>query len=234
MSRISNTSRLLGAAFLLQATTSLISGLILAAALIVPGDISSTMLRIAGRPWMMRGVILGEMVTISGVILLAAILFVVLRQQHEIIALTALGLYVLEAAIGAIRLVAGSSLLRVSLNFAREGRSLYSQDLASMLLESLDSAYKLMMLPFCVGAIIFYYLLYRSRLVPAALSLWGLMAVFPVLLGTVLTILGFQPSLFLYLPYIPFEFVIGIWILIKGLNEVRFKETLQPLTVEQP
>jgi len=103
-----------------------------------------------------------------------------------------------------------------------------------MLLKSLDSAYKLMMLPFCVGAIIFYYLLYRSRLVPAALSLWGLMAVFPVLLGTVLTILGFQPSLFLYLPYIPFEFVIGIWILIKGLNEVRFKETLQPLTVEQP
>jgi len=135
MSRISNTSRLLGAAFLLQATTSLISGLILAAALIVPGDISSTMLKIADRPWMMQGVILGEMVTISGVILLAAILFTVLRQQHEIIALTALGLYVLKGAIGAIRLVAGFSLLRVSHDFVREGQALDSQNLASMRLE---------------------------------------------------------------------------------------------------
>ena len=219
MNSINNTSRLLGATFLLQATTSLISGLSLALALIVPGNISASMIRIANRAWLMRAIILGEMVTVAGVILLAAVLFTVLRKENEILALAALGLYILEGAVGAIRLLAALSLLRVSQDYVTEGRPLYLQTLGSLSLESMDSAYKLLTLSFSIGAIFFYYLLYKSGLVPAALSLWGLFAVFPVLAGTVWSILGFQPSWFLYLPYIPFEFVIGIWILSRGLNE---------------
>jgi hypothetical protein len=46
MSSVNNTSRVLGAAFLLQAITSLISGLILKLALIVPGNISESMINI--------------------------------------------------------------------------------------------------------------------------------------------------------------------------------------------
>jgi len=46
MSSVNNTSRVLGAAFLLQAITSLISGLILKLALIVPRNISESMINI--------------------------------------------------------------------------------------------------------------------------------------------------------------------------------------------
>ena len=75
------------------------------------------------------------------------------------------------------------------------------------------------MLAFCAGAIIFYSLLDRSRVVPRWLSLWGLIAVFPCLVGTLAAIFGFQLPFAIYLPYVPFEFVIGIWILVKGVQE---------------
>ena len=55
-----NTSRVLRIAFLLQAVTSLISGLIMKLALTVPGDISETMLKIANNTLLMRANILGE------------------------------------------------------------------------------------------------------------------------------------------------------------------------------
>ncbi len=54
-----NTSRILGAAFLLQAVTSLTSGLIPKLALTVPGNISETMIKIANNAWPMRVNILG-------------------------------------------------------------------------------------------------------------------------------------------------------------------------------
>lgn len=70
MNSVNNTSGVLGAAFLLQATTSLISGLILKVALIVPGNISESMTNIANNAWLMRANILGEMITAVGVIFL--------------------------------------------------------------------------------------------------------------------------------------------------------------------
>ena len=52
MNTINNTSKVLGAAFLLQAVTSLTSGMILKLALTVPGDISATMIKIANNAWL--------------------------------------------------------------------------------------------------------------------------------------------------------------------------------------
>lgn len=55
--------RILGLAFLLQAVTSLVSGVILRAALIVPGNISETMIRVSNHAWLIRANVLGEMST---------------------------------------------------------------------------------------------------------------------------------------------------------------------------
>jgi hypothetical protein len=54
MKPVSKTSRVLGIAFLPQFVTSEISGLILRLGLIVPGNISKTMLKIANNAWLMR------------------------------------------------------------------------------------------------------------------------------------------------------------------------------------
>jgi hypothetical protein len=75
------------------------------------------------------------------------------------------------------------------------------------------------MLVFCLGAILFYYLLFKARVVPRWLSLWGLVALIPMLIGTMTQIFGHTIPFIFYLPYVPFELFIGIWILVKGLKE---------------
>ena len=217
MNTTNNTSTVLGAAFLLQAVTSLSSGLILKLALTVPGNISETMIKIANNPWLMRVHILGEMITALGIVFLGAILFVTLRKQNEKIALVALGFYVLEAVLLAVSRFEAFSLLRISQEYVAAGNPAYLQTLGNLALESTNYGYTLLMLAFCPGGILFYYLLYQSGIVPRALSLWGLITILPMLIGTLTATFGYSIPFGFYLPYVPFEFVIGVWILVKGL-----------------
>jgi hypothetical protein len=139
-----NTSRVLGVAFLLQACTSLISGLILKVALIVPGNIGQSMTNIANHTWLMRANILGEMITAVGVIFLGAVLFVVLREPNEKTALVALGFYILEAALLAVSRIAAFPLLRMSQEYVSAGHRPDLLAMANLALESMDSGYTLL------------------------------------------------------------------------------------------
>ncbi len=220
MNTVNNTSRVLGAAFLLQAVTSLVSGLILKLALIVPGNISETMIKIANNTWLMRANILGEMITALGIIFLGAVLFVVLRKQNEKIAFIALGFYILEAALLAASRIQAFSLLRISQEYVTTGHPAYLQTIGNLAFESMNFGYSaLLMLAFCLGAILSYYLLYKSNIIPRVLSLWGLITVSLLLILTLFVIFGYEVPFFLYLPYVPFEFIAGVWILVKGVRD---------------
>jgi hypothetical protein len=218
MNTISNTSKVLGAAFLLQAVTSLTSGMMLKLALTVPGNISETMIKIANNAWLMRATILGEMITALGIIFLGAVLFVVLRKQNEKMALTGLGFYILEAVLLAVSRMEAFSLLRISQEYVATGNPVFLQTIGNLAFESMNFGYTLLMLAFCPGGILFYYLLYQSGIVPRTLSLWGIITVFPMLVGTLTQIFGYPIPFIFYLPYVPFEFVIGVWILVRGVK----------------
>lgn len=92
----SRTLRLLGAAFLLQAIASAVSGLVLAPvdllANTAPDDMAATMADIAANEWQLRASIVGEMVTTGGIVALGVMLFVVLRRHGRNVAAVALGL----------------------------------------------------------------------------------------------------------------------------------------------
>ena len=90
----------------------------------------------------------------------------------------------------------------------------------------MDLALKLLILPSCLSLILFYYVMYRSGIVPRVLSLWGLIATSSALRGTLVAISGYQVPFVVNLPYAPFEFVIGVWILVKGINE----QSIEPRT----
>ena len=222
MSTINKTSRVLGVAFLLQFVTSFYSGAFLRQAWFVPGNINKTMFKIANNPWLMRVNILVDMLTALGIIFLGAMLFITLRNRSEKIALVALGFYILEAALLAVSRTEAFSFLRISQEYVTAGQPAYLGVMGNLAFESMDFVGStLHMLAFCLGGILFYYLLYKSKIVPRVLSLWGLITVFPMLVATLSAIFGYELSFFLYVPYIPFELVIGVWILIKGVKEVQ-------------
>lgn len=214
--------RVLGIAFLLQFITSLASGSVLRQTWYVSGDVSESMIKIANNAGWMRANIFVDMLTAMGIIFLGGALFVALRKHGETVALVALGFYVLEAALLATSRLATFSLLRVSQDYVAEGRPAQLETIGRLAFESMEFVGSaLHMLVFCLGAILFYYLLCQSDVVPRALSLWGLVTIPLLLILTVVAVFGYDLPLFLYFPYVPFELVIGVWILVKGMRKAR-------------
>lgn len=212
------TSRILGVAFLLQFITSFSSGVFLKSAWFVPEDMSATMLKIAAHPGLLRANIFLDMLTALGVTFLGAVLFVTLRKQNEKIALTALGFYILEVALLAVSRMDAFALLRFSQEFAAAGQPADLLLMGQVAYETLEFVGgTLHMLAFCLGALLFYFLLDKAQIVPRWMSLWGLITVFPMLVGTVAQIFGYTIPFEFYVPYVPFELAVGLWILVKGI-----------------
>ena len=222
MNTVRKTSKVLGIAFLLQFITSFGSGVFLKTAWFAGGNFKETMLKIAANPLLFRINILVDMLTALGIVFLGAILYLVLRKQNEKVALTALGFYWLEVALLAVSRMNAFSLLSISQEYAASTQSAELLFLGQVVYDSMDFAGNtLHMLAFCLGGILFYYLLYKSGVVPRWMSLWGLIAIFPMLFGTLTQMFGYTTPFVFYLPYVPFEFVIGLWILIKGVPETN-------------
>ena len=222
MNTTDKVSRVLGVAFLLQFITSVSSGLFIRPLWLVPDDISATMLKIAENPVVLRINILVDMLTALGIILLGAVLLITLKKQNEKLALTALGFYILEGALLAASRTGTFSLLQFSQEYASTGQPESLLVFGNVALEAMDYVGDtLHVLAFCLGAILFYFLLYRSKVVPRWLSLWGLITLIPVLAGTLTALFDVHLPFIFFLPYFPFEFVIGIWILVKGIPEAK-------------
>ena len=220
MNTITKTSRILGFAFLFQFITSFSSGVFLKSAWFVPDNMSATLLKIANTPWLLRANIFVDMLTALGVTFLGVLLYLTLRKENEQIALTAMAFYILEGALLAVSRMGTFSLLRLSQEYAAAGQPADLLRLGQVAYEAMDfTGSTLHMLAFCLGAIPFYWLLYRSRIVPRWLSLWGLITTFPMLVGTLTQVFGYTIPFGFYVPYVPFELMIGIWIVVKGIEE---------------
>jgi len=184
--------RLLGWALLLQAVASLISGAVLIGPLLVQGDIDATMAQVASHALQMRAGIVGDTITALGIVFLAAVFYVLLRKRGETVALVALGFYIMEATLLVFSRVSAHSLLRVSQAAVAAGHPEHLRAMATLALDSMEFAYSLHMLPFCLGATLFYVLLDRARIVPRWLSPWGVATVPIALVAAVSALLGYD------------------------------------------
>lgn len=91
-------------------------------------------------------------------------------------------------------------------------------------------------LVFLVGALLFYSVLFRARLVPRWLSGWGLVAAMPVLLTSLLTMLGLlaPASPLQDLVHIPIgvqEMVLAVWLIVKGFDTAAIAPVSDPAGV---
>ena len=218
-----NTPRLLGAVFLFV----LVSGLsdLLLTEVIVSGSISDILVNISNNLTLIRISSLGVLVSSIGIIVLAALLYVALYKQNRIIALVALGLWLAEAITLALSKIGAFALIPLSLEFVEVGapEHSYFQTLGDFLYYGLDRVgYDIHMLFFCLGAILWFYLFYRSRYIPRVLSIWGIVSASLLLIYTLLVLfgrsLGIPMTMILTIPYLPYELFLGIWLIIKGFN----------------
>ena len=76
---------------------------------------------------------------------------------------------------------------------------------------------------FCLGALMFYTVLFRSRLVPRWISVWGLAALVPYLAAEFLAMFALVDlvsanAAFLFIPLAVQEMVLAVWLIVKGFH----------------
>ena len=220
MNTEASTIRLLGAAQLLVFVASMVSERLLAS-VVGSGATASILVNVSKNLTRMRISNLVALLNSLAIVFLAVMFYVVFYKQYRIIALVGLGCFLAEAITLAVSKIGAYGLIPLSQEFVEAGapEPSYFQTLGDFLYHGVDRlGYDIHMLFFCLGGILWYYLLYRSRLVPRPLAIWGLAAIcllsIPVLL--VLYRRGSTPLMVLGLPYAPFELVLGLWLIIKG------------------
>lgn len=213
-----NASRLLGAGFLLQVIAPIVSNLFLLGPLIVPDNMSQSMINIANNAIQLQASVLVELFTVIGIIMIGVLMYVILKEQNMNIATLALGLYLVEATILAVSRIPIYALLVLSRESVMAGHPSYLLTLGKLFYELQSFGYSIHMLPFAVGASLFYYLFYKSGYIPKALNVLGLIAAPLALIGTVFSLLGYSVPIFVYILNLPFELGIGFWLLFKGIN----------------
>jgi len=77
------------------------------------------------------------------------------------------------------------------------------------------------MLFFSLGGILWYYLFYKSKAIPRVLSIWGVAAICLLTINVLWSL--YDPAVgvvvLLGAPYMVFEFLIGPWLMIRGIGE---------------
>ncbi len=218
-----NTVRLLGIAQLIVFVSALLSDRLLAS-VVGSGSISNILVNISKNIPRMRIANLFALVDSVAVIVLAVLFYIVFNRQYEIMALVALGFFLAEAITLAISKVGGFALIPLSQEFVEAGapESSYFQTLGDFLYYGVDrQGYHIHNLFFCLGGILWYSLFLKSGYIPQALSLWGLVAVSLLLIPVLMQLYArnsTHPVMAVGILYLPFELVLGLWLIVKGFN----------------
>ena len=153
------------------------------------------------------------------------VLFPVLRRVDEV---PAIGYLVMRGAVetACYVLLAIGWLLLVPLGEAMSAgpgsASPAGVRLGSLVIDA-DAANAVLALVFCLGAVMFYVLLYRSRIVPRWIAVWGLVAIPLYVVADLLAmyaIIGANSSqqVLMFMPLAVQEMVLAVWMIARGFR----------------
>ena len=215
---LNRTARTVGVLYLVSNATFLIGAMVIlepylsAADYLVQVSANSTQ------------VILGALLEIiNGVayIGIAVLMFPILRQRFESMALGYVAFRIIEFVTQIAASVVPLLLVTLSEESVRAGAP-GSQAVGELLLATRYWSYEMLYLVFCLSALMFYYMLYQTRLIPRFISVWGLIGATLVLANTVLEIfaidLGTSIGMITGLPMLLNELFLGVWLIVKGFS----------------
>lgn len=209
-------ARIVGVLFIVASATAIAGGSLLLP-LSEPDYLAATA---AAESQVVSGVIL-ELVLVMSVIAIAAMFYPVLKRQNDGLALSYVGARTMEGILLLAAAVTGLVVLSVSTEHGVAAVGV--QPLGDTLLAVREWTYligSLVMLG--VSALILNGLLYRSRLVPAWLSIWGLLAGCLIALRGLGEMYGIDFSGVtqgaLAAPIAIQEMVLAVWLIIKGFD----------------
>jgi len=156
---------------------------------------------------------------------IAVLLFPILKKQNESIALGYVGIRTAEFPILLVWLLSPLLLITLSQEYVKAGAPDASsfQTLGAVLIALRLWSWRLIYIINGVATLMLAYLLYQSKLIPRSISVLGLIGGSMLLAGTSLAMLGLidvdqGAGMLAVLPGGLFEFILPIWLFVKGFN----------------
>ena len=151
---------------------------------------------------------------------IAIMMYPILKKQNEALALGYVGARIIEGVLFVVAILAILTIWTLSQEFVKAGApdDSYYQTLGELLLAVRYWAYNVLWpITLSLGGLMFYYLLYQSKLIPRWLSVWGFIGAlfFPV---AWLSLFGPTISGPFLLPLVLNEMVLAVWLIVKGFN----------------
>ena len=204
-----NTVRLLGAAQVMVFVSIMIMGGFLASA-VGSGSISDILVNISKNPSRMRIANLIALIESLAVIAMGVLYYVVFYKEYQIIALVALGCFLVAAISTVVSKIGANALIPLSQKFVEAGapEPSYFQTQGDFLYYGVDRrGLDLNAMFIYLGFLLANYLLFVSRSIPRAISIFGLVAICLILIYQVLQLYDreFLPgAAILAIPYVPY------------------------------
>ncbi len=158
--------------------------------------------------------------TVAGDAAHGILMFPILKQHNETIAVGYLGFRIIDAIFIAImvlfillQLPLGNEYLKatvIDIDFLKA--------LGAILLKGNLYAYHIAMLMLGISSVMLCYVLYTSSLIPRFLAVWGFVGYVVILIGSAVELLGFDLQSMHTIPGGLWELFIGIWLIAKGFN----------------
>jgi hypothetical protein len=152
------------------------------------------------------------------------LMFPILKQNNERVALGYFGARIVEAALIAVSAL--FILLQIPLGAefvnASASETSYFQSLSALFVQSQAYTYQIGMVALGMAGLTLCYGFYRAKLVPQFFIIWGFIGYVSFLGGSMLEILGFNLQLLHTLPGGLWEMSIGVWLIVKRFNSPAF------------
>lgn len=164
---------------------------------------------------------------------IAISLYPVLRKWSAGLALGSVAFRTMEALMYTVGVVGLLSVLRLSQRFTSPGVADRAalQTIGDSLLGVREQAMLAGVLAFSLGALMYYWVFYRARLVPRWLSGWGLVAIILAIAACLLAWFSHDSVTtytILFLPIGVQEMVLAVWLIAKGFSSSAFPTPVEP------
>ena len=148
------------------------------------------------------------------------LMFPVLKQHNERIALGYLGARVVDCVFLAVQVLFVLLQIPLGREYLEAGvaDTSYLQALSTLSIQANLYAYQIGMIAVGLAGLMLCYMFYRAKLVPRLVAVWGLVGYAILLCGSVSEVLGFGLGLIPSIPGGLFELFIGVWLIAKGFN----------------
>lgn len=218
-------ARMAGVSYLLGALTSVLGQMVILGMLVVPGNATATAANILSHESLFRLGFVASLMTVPLHLLWAALFYGLFKPVNASVSLLAGFIMLLGCAMWAL-----SSLFQLAPLLVLQGKSSLSafapeqlQALALMLLKLNALAYDIGLVFFGFWCVLVGYLIFRSTFIPRIIG------VLEVLAGLGYLTLLWRPLAYYLSPYNlalagPGEISLMLWLLVKGVNEHRWKE----------